>query len=149
MNIGPVEETISSSNTELIYRKAMAIDETGNIPVTFYGELTSVPNDNNIYEITHILISSFSYESVLKPTPRTTIKLCKNDEVRTNVSDDLLTLLRATVNGTKIMELHQESLEKMYLCFSCKFPVVPDDDDVIECACGYVESKDAATPNSV
>ena len=37
MNIGPVEETVSSSNTELIYRKAMATDETGNMPITFYG----------------------------------------------------------------------------------------------------------------
>ena len=26
---------------------------------------------------------------------------------------------------------------------------MPDDDDVIECACGYMASKDAATPNSV
>ena len=37
MNIGSVEETVSSPNTELIYRKAMAIDETGNMPITFYG----------------------------------------------------------------------------------------------------------------
>ena len=49
INIRPVEETVSSSNIELIYRKAMAIDETGNMPVAFYGEITSFPNDNNIY----------------------------------------------------------------------------------------------------
>ena len=53
------------------------------------------------------------------------------------------------MNGTKIVELHQESLEKRYLCSSGKTPVVPDDDDVIECACGYMESKEGATPNSV
>ena len=64
MNIKPVEETVISSNTELIYRKAMAIDEMGNMPITFYGVLTSVPYDNNIYEITHILISSFNYERI-------------------------------------------------------------------------------------
>ena len=75
MNIVPVEETVSSSTTELIYGKAMGIDETGNMPITFYGELTSVPNANNIYETTHILISSFNYESILKTTPRTAIKL--------------------------------------------------------------------------
>ena len=49
INIRPVEETVSSSNIELIYRKAMAIDETGNMPVALYGEITSFPNDNNIY----------------------------------------------------------------------------------------------------
>ena len=49
INIRPVEETVSSSNIELIYRKAVAIDETGNMPVAFYGEITSFPNDNNIY----------------------------------------------------------------------------------------------------
>ena len=64
MNIKPVEETVISSNTELIYRKAIAIDEMGNMPIPFYGVLTSVPNDNNIYEITHILISSFNYERI-------------------------------------------------------------------------------------
>ena len=57
--------------------------------------------------------------------------------------------MRATVNGTKIVGLHQESLEKRYLCSSCKSPEVPDEDHVIECACGYMASKDAATPNSV
>ena len=149
MNIVPVEETVSSSNTELIYRKAMGIDETGNMPITFYGELTSVPNANNIYEITHILISSFNYESILKTTQRTAIKLFDNDEVAITLSEDLLTSLRATVNGTKIVELHQESLEKRCLCSSNKSQVVPDDDNVIECACGYMTLKDAAAPNSV
>ena len=127
----------------------MATDEKGNMPITFYGELTSIPDDNNIYEITHILISLFSYERILKTTPRTSIKLCDNDEVAITVSEDLLTSLRATVNGTKIVELHQESLEKRYLCSSCKSPVMPDDDVVIEYPRGYMASKDAATPNSV
>ena len=68
MNIGPVEETVSSSNTELIYRKAMAIDETGNMSISFHGELTSVPNNNNIYDITHILSGSFNYERILNYT---------------------------------------------------------------------------------
>ena len=62
MNIGPAEETVSSSNTELIFGKAMTIDETGNTPITFYCELTSLPNDNNMYEVIHILVSSFNYE---------------------------------------------------------------------------------------
>ena len=53
------------------------------------------------------------------------------------------------MNGTKIVELHQDSLEKRYLCSSCKSPVVPDDDVVIERAYGYMASKDAATINSV
>ena len=35
------------------------------------------------------------------------------------------------------------------MCSSCKSPVKPDDDDVIEWACGYMALKDAATPNSV
>ena len=112
INIGPAEETVSSSNTELIYRKAIKTDETGNTPITFYGELTSLPNDNNMYEIIHIHVSSFNYERILKITPRTTIKFCGNHEVAITVSEDLLTLLRATMNGTKIVELHQGSLEK-------------------------------------
>lgn len=112
LNIGSAEETVSSSNTELIYRKAIKTDETGNTPITFYGELTSLPNDNNMYEIIHIHVSSFNYERILKITPRTTIKFCGNHEVAITVSEDLLTLLRATMNGTKIVELHQESLEK-------------------------------------
>lgn len=112
LNIGSAEETVSSSNTELIYRKAIKTDETANTPITFYGELTSLPNDNNMYEIIHIHVSSFNYERILKITPRTTIKFCGNHEVAITVSEDLLTLLRATMNGTKIVELHQESLEK-------------------------------------
>ena len=112
ISIGPAEETVSSSNTELIYRKAIKTDETANTPITFYGELTSLPNDNNMYEIIHIHVSSFNYERILKITPRTTIKFCGNHEVAITVSEDLLTLLRATMNGTKIVELHQESLEK-------------------------------------
>ena len=112
INIGSAEETVSSSNTELIYRKAIKTDETANTPITFYGELTSLPNDNNMYEIIHIHVSSFNYERILKITPRTTIKFCGNHEVAITVSEDLLTLLRATMNGTKIVELHQESLEK-------------------------------------
>ena len=91
MNIGPVEQTVSSSNTEF-YRKAMAIDEMENIQIIFHGELTSIPNDNNIYEIAHIFISSFNYERILKTTPSTIIKLCDNDEVAITVSEDLLTL---------------------------------------------------------
>ena len=63
----------------------MAIDEMGNMSITFYGELTAVPNFNNIYEITHILISSFNYES-------TTIKLCDSHEVPLTVFEDLLVL---------------------------------------------------------
>lgn len=112
INIGSAEETVSSSNTELIYRKAIKTDETANTPITFYGELTSLPNDNNMYEIIHIHVSSFNYERILKITPRTTIKFCGNHEVAVTVSEDLLTLLRASMNGTKIVELHQESLEK-------------------------------------
>ena len=112
INIGSAEETVSSSNTELIYRKAIKTDETANTPITFYGELTSLPNDNNMYEIIHIHVSSFNYERILKITPRTTIKFCGNHEVAITVSEDLLTLLRATMNGTKVVELHQESLEK-------------------------------------
>lgn len=112
LNIGSAEETVSSSNTELIYRKAIKTDETANTPITFYGELTSLPNDNNMYEIIHIHVSSFNYERILKITPRTTIKFCGNHEVAITVSEDLLTLLRASMNGTKIVELHQESLEK-------------------------------------
>lgn len=112
INIGSAEETVSSSNTELIYRKAIKTDETANTPITFYGELTSLPNDNNMYEIIHIHVSSFNYERILKITPRTTIKFCGNHEVAITVSEDLLTLLRASMNGTKIVELHQESLEK-------------------------------------
>ena len=113
--------------------------------------LTSVPNDNKVYEITHILISSFNYNRVLKTTPHTTIKLCDNDEVAVTVSEDLLTSVRATVNvnGTKIVELNQELLEKRYLCSSCKSPVVPNDDNLIESTCWYMASNDAATPNSV
>ena len=112
INIGSAEETVSSSNTELIYRKAIKTDETANTPITFYGELTSLPNDNNMYEIIHIHVSSFNYERILKITPRTKIKFCDNHEVAVTVSEDLLTLLRASMNGTKIVELHQESLEK-------------------------------------
>ena len=85
----------------------------------------------------------------VKTTPCTTIKLCGNDKVAVNVSEDLLTLVRATVNGMKIVELHEELLKRIWVCFSCKSPVVPDDNDVIEYACGYIASKDAATPNSV
>ena len=57
MNIDPVEETSNLSNTELVYFKAMAIDETGNMPISCYDELTLVPNDNNIYEITYIIMN--------------------------------------------------------------------------------------------
>ena len=57
MNIDPVEETSNLSNTELVYFKAMAIDETGNMPISCYNELTLVSNDNNIYEITHIIMN--------------------------------------------------------------------------------------------
>ena len=57
MNIDPVEETANASNTELVYFKAMAVDETGNMPISCYDELTLVPNDKNIYEITYIIIN--------------------------------------------------------------------------------------------
>lgn len=97
----------------------MPIDETGNMSITFFGELTSVPNDN-IYEIKNILISSFNYDRILKTTPRTTIKVCENEEVAITVSKDLLTSLRVTMNGKNIVELPQESLAKRYLCSSCK-----------------------------
>ena len=75
MNIDPVEKTVNSSDTELVYFKAMAIDETGDMPISCYDELTLVPNDNNIYEITYIITNSFNYEHILKTKPRTAIKL--------------------------------------------------------------------------
>ena len=86
MNIGPVEETVNSSSTELVYFKAMTIDETGNMPIRYYDELTLVPNDNNVYGITYILISSFNYEHILKTEQCTSIKLCNNGEVA--IADD-------------------------------------------------------------
>ena len=85
MNIGPVEETVNSSSTELVYFKAMAIDETGNMPIR-YDELTLVPNDNNITGITYILISSFNYEHILKTKPCTTNKLCNNYCIQESVN---------------------------------------------------------------
>ena len=44
-----------------------------------------------------------------------------------NVSEDLLTSSRATVNETKIFALHQESLQITYMCPSCKSPLVPNE----------------------
>ena len=35
MNIGPVEEAVSLSDTDLICRRAMAVDEAGNMPSHF------------------------------------------------------------------------------------------------------------------
>ena len=52
------------------------------------------------------------------------------------MSEDVLTSFKRTVNETKTVALHQESFQKTYLHPSCKSPIVPDEDDLIECSCG-------------
>ena len=83
INITAFETTATSSNAELTCRKATANDETGNTPIIFYKSLTSVPKDGSIYEITHILISSFNYKRLLKTTARATVDLCDGKEIKT------------------------------------------------------------------
>ena len=58
--------------------------------------------------MTHILMSPFNYERILKTTTRTKIDLCDSEEVTINVSKDLLTSFRAKTNETKIATLHQQ-----------------------------------------
>ena len=143
--------TANSSNTELIYRKATAIDKTRNVSLTFYESSTSIPKEDSIYQITHILISLFNYERILKTTARTTADLWDNEKVTINVPEDVLTSFRAVVNETKIVALHQESLQKTYLCSPLKSSMVSDEDDIIESSCPYgvIASVDASTPNTI
>ena len=54
---------------------------------------------------------------------------------------------RATVSETKIVALYQVSLQKKYMCLFCKSSLVPNEDGIIKCSCGVIESADAATPN--
>ena len=82
-----VETTATSSNAELTYREATAIDETGNAPITFYGSVTSIPKEGSIYQIAHFLIRSFNYECISKITACTTFDLFNSEEVTINVSE--------------------------------------------------------------
>ena len=79
INLAPVETTATLLITELTYRKATAIDETGDISITL--SLTSIPKEGSICQITHIFISSFSHEWNLKNTAHITIDLCYSEEV--------------------------------------------------------------------
>ena len=88
VNLAPVEMTVNSSNTDLIYRKVTAIDETRNVSIRFHGSLTSIPKDGSIYQITHILISPFNYKRILKTTAPTTVELSDNEKVTINVSGE-------------------------------------------------------------
>ena len=92
----------------MIYRKATAIYETRNVSITFCGSLTSIPKDGSIYQITHIFMSPFNYERILKTSTHTKIDLCDSEEVTINVSKDLSTSFRAKTNETKIATLHQQ-----------------------------------------
>ena len=94
INITAFETTATSSNAELTCRKAIATDETGNTPIIFYRSLTSAPKEGSIYEITHILISSFNYKRFLKTTSRATVDLCDGKEVTIIDSEDILTSVR-------------------------------------------------------
>ena len=114
--------------------------------ITFCGSLASIPKDGSIYQITHIFMCPFNYERILKTTTRTKIDLCDSEEVTINVLKDLLTLFRAKANTTKIATLHQQSLQITYLCLYSESPMVPDENNIIECSCEVIASVDAATP---
>ena len=53
---------------------------------------------------------------------------------------------RATVNKTKLVELHQESLQITYICPYHKSPLVSNEDDIIKCSCGIIPFVDTITP---
>ena len=132
----------------MIYRKLTAIYETVNVPITFCDSLTSIPRDSSFYQITYqLIISSFKYEWILKTFARSTIGLCDSGEVTINVSQEVLKSFKTIVNEKKIVAFHQESLQKIYLCPSCKSSMLPKNDDIVECSCEVIVSVDTATPN--
>ena len=117
INLAPVEMTVNSSNTDLIYRKVTGIDETRNVSIRFHGSLTSIPKDGSIYQITHILISPFNYRRILKTTAHATVELCDNEKVTINVSgEDILTSFEATVSETKIVARYTKNFYRKHVC---------------------------------
>ena len=112
INITAFETTATSSNAELTCRKAIATDETGNTPIIFYRSLTSVPKEGSIYEITHILISSFNYKRFLKTTARATVDLCDGKGVTIIDSEDILASVRQESRKHKLLRYTKNHYRK-------------------------------------
>ena len=148
VNLGNVEEIVTASNRKNISVKAMAFDDTGNMPIKFYGELTKLVQNNKVFKLTHLLLSSYNHERVLKTTERTTVVLCEEEERNIVISEEVLSSFSTTIKATKIAEYNNQNLQKKYLCSLCKSMLVPDEDDIVECQCGYMASKEAALTNT-
>ena len=129
-NLGPTETT-EIDGVQIEYCTASLTDDTGSIPVTFFGASTINLKEKQCYEITNLKLNVFKARKLLKSTDRTKLIIITDHNII--VTDDQLVDDRMNKITATIISLDMKSFTEIYTCSSCKAEIVPDDDDFFMC----------------